>query len=81
MLPLKLLPGSAIALAVVCTMGGCYSPSGGMVPYTGAAQTYYSTERMAKSITLVDTRNGEVVFALEIPVGKQLTINFDEGGG
>ena len=49
--------------------------------YTGAAQTYFATERMPKTITLVDTRNGEVVFAMEIPVGKQLTIDFDKGTG
>ncbi|MHC4106724.1 MAG: hypothetical protein ACYSTY_01425 [Planctomycetota bacterium] len=80
-MPLKLLLGSTIALGVAGTMAGCYSPAGGMVPYTGAAQTYYSTERMPKTVTLVDTRNGEVVFAMEIPVGKQLTIDFDSGSG
>ncbi len=81
MLPLKLLLGSTIALAVASAMTGCYSPGGGMMPYTGAPTTYYSTERMPKTVTLVDTRNGEVVFAMEIPVGKQLTIDFDEGTG
>lgn len=40
--------------------------------------TYVSNAHAPKTITLVDTRTEEVVFALDIPVGQQLVINFDD---
>lgn len=71
---------------VVCSAGvtlcGCYSPSGGFLARSGGPQTYYSTEIMQKTITMIDTRNGRVFFGpLEIPPGKQLVIDFDAGEG
>jgi hypothetical protein len=38
--------------------------------------TYNSTEQLQKTITIVDTRTEEPLFTMEIPVGKQLTIQF-----
>lgn len=81
------MPRSAAAFAIAATvtagftLGGCYSPKGGMMPYTGAAETYYSYAHRPATITLVDTRTDEVVFAIDVPAGKQLTIDFVEGDG
>ena len=69
--------GAALTLA----MTGCYSPGGGAFDFTGGSQTYYSTEARPTTFTLVDSRTNEILFAMEIPPGKQLTIDFDEGGG
>ncbi|MCW5775192.1 MAG: hypothetical protein KIS87_01925, partial [Phycisphaeraceae bacterium] len=40
--------------------------------------TYVSTPHTPQTITVVDTRTGESVFAMDVPVGKQLVINFDD---
>ena len=40
--------------------------------------TYVSTAHAPKTISIVDTRTDEVVFALDIPVGQQLVVNFDD---
>jgi hypothetical protein len=71
-----------LALGVIAvTLAGCHTPSGGIMPFTGGSTTYYSTEMMQKTVTLVDLRSGEVLFAIDVPVGKQLTIDFDKEEG
>ena len=40
--------------------------------------TYVSSAHAPKTITVVDTRTDEVVFAVDIPVGQQLVVNFDD---
>ncbi len=78
--------GSVLALAGVLavglTAGGCglayrpYFDPGG----SGAAideYTYVSTAHAPQTVTVVDTRTGESVFTVDVPVGEQLVINFD----
>ena len=72
---------ATILTASVAFLAGCYSPGGGWFPYTGGATTYSSTETRPTTVTIVDTRTGEAIFAMDIPVGRQLTIDFDEGSG
>ncbi len=40
--------------------------------------TYVSEPYSPQTITVVDTRTGESVFAMDVPVGQQLVINFDD---
>jgi hypothetical protein len=72
---LSLIVASTFALA------GCYGPRGAWSPYTGNGYTYESTEMKPVTITLIDTRTEQPFFKLEIPAGKQLTMNFLEGEG
>ena len=51
------------------------------MPYTGGSHTYYSTETLPKTVRLVDVRTDEVVFSVDVPPGKQLTLDFVEGAG
>ncbi len=60
---------------------GCYNPRGAFYPYVGQAVTYWSTEMKPTTITIIDTRTMEPFFTVEIPVGKQLVIDFKEGEG
>ena len=60
---------------------GCHMPHGGWFGGTGGSQTYYSTEARPTTINLIDVRTGESLFAMDIPPGKQLTIDLDEGEG
>jgi hypothetical protein len=78
---------SIIALSIVLSIpaiSGCkmYSP-GGNAFFNGpdSAATWESTEEFPKTITLIDTRSGENIFIMEIPVGKQLVIDFETGSG
>ena len=71
----------ALGLAASALLAGCYRPQGAWMPSTGAAATYFSYEMAPKSIRIVDLRSEEVVFAMDIPPGKQLTFDFVEGEG
>jgi len=68
-------------LAASATLAGCYSPSGGIYPRSGGGYTYVSSEMRPVTISVIDTRTEEPFFKFEIPAGKQLTMNFLEGGG
>ena len=60
---------------------GCYGPNPGFMTATGHPVTYYSTELKPTTITIVDERSQEVIFSVEIPVGRQLTVDFQNGKG
>jgi hypothetical protein len=77
--PLLALP---VALAIVAlTAPACHRPQGGLMAATGSSQTYASYETQPKTVKIIDLRNGEVVFAMDIPVGKQLSVDFLDGEG
>ena len=42
---------------------------------------YPSSVHNPKTLTIVDTRTSETIFTIDIPVGKQLVIDFEEGQG
>lgn len=75
------LATSVAASIATLLLAGCYGPTGGMYPQTGGGYTYVSTEMQPVTITVVDTRTDEPFFKLEIPPGKQLTMNFLDGKG
>ncbi len=70
----------SLALTTLCLVG-CYSPKGGVYPSSGAGYTYESSEMNPVTVAVIDTRTEEPFFKLEIPAGKQLTMNFIEGQG
>ncbi|MHC4082860.1 MAG: hypothetical protein ACYS15_16455 [Planctomycetota bacterium] len=70
-----------LSVAAAVILAGCYSPSGGLIKRRHAANTYYSTESYPATVTIVDTRTEEPFFTIEIPPGKQLTVDFQEGKG
>ncbi|MFM7051179.1 MAG: hypothetical protein ACKOYN_03470 [Planctomycetota bacterium] len=69
------------ALASTFALSACYGPRGAWMPHTGNGFTYVSSEMQPVTITLVDTRTETAFFKLDIPPGKQLTLNFLEGKG
>ena len=77
------LPTILLTLPVIF-ISGCkmYSP-GGNPFFNGpdSAATWESTEEFPKTITVIDTRSGEHLFVMEIPVGKQLVVDFETGSG
>lgn len=65
------LMGSALLLA------GCWTPGGR--PWSDDSYTYVSTEWQPQTISLIDTRTGQTVWSYEVPVGRQLVMQFYEG--
>lgn len=74
-----MLSGAALIGAGV--LSGCHRPQGALMSYSGGSRTYYSTESFPKTVTIYDQRSNEAVFAMDIPVGKQLTFDFVEDEG
>ena len=71
----------AFALAALPASTGCYQPGGGWFQTSGRGFVYISTPTRPVSITVIDTRNGEPFFHMDIPPGKQLTFKFIDHDG
>lgn len=71
----------SVALASSLVLGACHRPQGALMAATGSSQTYPSYETSPKSIHVLDLRTGEVIFAMDVPPGKQLSMDFVEGEG
>jgi hypothetical protein len=72
---------AALALTLMSTLFGvgCTMHDGGYMPSaagTWSPMTFQSTAAVPKTVAIVDTRTGETVFELDIPLGKQLSIEF-----
>jgi len=71
-------------LAFSALLTGCqmYKP-GGNAYFNGpnSAATWQSTEEFPKTVTLIDTRSGERLFIMEVPVGKKLVVDFIKDSG
>ncbi len=73
------LSGWLCAATAAIALSGCGGLGGGN--YSGAPHTWASEAHSPKVLTLQDTRTGEDVWTVEIPVGSWLTTRFLEGGG
>jgi hypothetical protein len=71
----------ACSLAASIAIIGCHRPQGAMMAYTGGSHTYYSTEDQPKTVRITDVRTNEVIFSMDVPAGKQLTMDFVPGEG
>lgn len=70
-----------LTISTMLLLCGCYYPRGAWYAHVGQAATYWSTESRPTTITILDTRTMEPFFTVEIPVGKELVLNFKEGEG
>ena len=69
---------------LLAMIAGCqlYTPGGNAFSNgPNSASTWESSEEFPKTVTLMDTRSGELLFVMEIPVGKKLVVDFMEDGG
>lgn len=72
----RLLAGAALC-APLC-LAGCWTEGGR--GYSNDSYTYISRTWEPKTISVIDTRTGQSVWTYEIPVGRQLNIEFFQGG-
>ena len=68
--------GLGVALMAVTLLTGCYSEGGPGVSLDQHA--YVSTTWQPKTVTLRDTRTGQALWSIDVPVGKKLVILFRE---
>lgn len=69
---------AALAVAALAA-GGCYYPGGPM--WSWDQFTYESTVWQPYTITLVDTRTGQTLWTVDVPVEQQLVMRFNDGQG
>lgn len=70
------IAGLSACLLTACKMPG-YSAGG---PQASLDQhTFPSTPDAPQTVTLVDWTTGEVIWTVDVPVGKQVTVRFYEG--
>ncbi len=70
-----------LTAVAVLALSACHSPKGGIMPYTGGTDVFYSGEYLPATITLMDTRTDEVIFAIDVPTGQQIVLQFLDGEG
>ena len=71
-----LLGASILATSL---LGACHMQGGSL--YSDDKHTYVSTSWRPWTVSLVDTRTGEAVWSMDVPVGRQLVVQFREGSG
>ncbi|MEL6498754.1 MAG: hypothetical protein AAFZ67_14135 [Planctomycetota bacterium] len=65
---------TALAAAVLLTSAGCYSIGG--VPASRDKFHYESHPHMPATVTILDTRTGEAIWSMDVPVGRKLALRF-----
>ena len=78
----RLALGFVLLAVVAFGSAGCsapYYPGGNF--RSANTFTYLSTTYSPKTISVVDTRTGEEIWTVDLPVGQQLTMQFVEGKG
>lgn len=65
----------AALLAATAISSGCYYEGGAL--RSNDRFTYASTSWQPKTVTIVDTRTGETLWSVDVPVGRQLVIDFN----
>lgn len=78
-LPRLIAAASLASLAGLCSCAGIGSEGGPLMSLDSF--TYVSTAWQPKTISLYDTRTGESLWSVDIPVGKQLWVGFRKGVG
>lgn len=67
----------AAVLAGAAVLPGCWVEGGR--GNSSDSFTYVSTEYQPKTVSLVDTRTGQAIWSYEIPVGRELVMEFYQG--
>ncbi len=71
---------TVLALFAAAMSGGGCASEGGM-GYSADRFVYRSHEWQPWTVSLVDTRTGESLWTVDVPVGRQLTLGFRQGAG
>lgn len=69
----------AVSAPVTSVLVGCQSEAGGY--WSDDRYVYVSRAWEPKTITLIDTRTGESLWSVDVPVGRELHMGFSKGTG
>ncbi|MFG0257481.1 MAG: hypothetical protein ACF8GE_06235 [Phycisphaerales bacterium JB043] len=77
---------SLITLGATVSLTGClkargFLPESNWYLSSRDLSSYISTSWMPQTVTIVDSRTGEAIWSVDVPVGRQVTIDFNTGGG
>jgi hypothetical protein len=70
---------ATILAAASCALIGCNTEGGR--GFSSDSYTYVSRTWSPKTVTLFDTRTGETLWSVDLPVGKQMSVGFRRGTG
>ncbi len=70
----RLLTGALLG-AMWAAATGCYFEGGPMA--SADRFTYVSTSWQPKTLSVIDTRTGETIWSVDVPVGKKLVMDFN----
>jgi len=73
----RILPIAVLPFLAILLLGGCYKEGG--IGISLDLSTYKSTSTQPKTLTLVDSRTGDTLWSVDIPVGQQCVVRFYEG--
>lgn len=78
--PSAILPRRRLGALLLCGAfltvgGGCYFEGGPMA--SADRFTYVSSSWQPKTVSLIDTRLGETIWSVDVPVGQKLVIDFN----
>ncbi len=76
----RALVRTALAACLTAGFAGCSSYDGGL-PYSADSFTYNSTPWRPYTVSLIDTRTGETLWLVDIPVEHTLKCAFKSGSG
>lgn len=68
----------ACVAAAIVSLAGCSTYKPGGSGFSDDTFTYYSLSHQPVTVAIVDTRTGQTVWTYEVPVGRQLTISFQD---
>ncbi|MBL8991376.1 MAG: hypothetical protein JNJ48_07330 [Phycisphaerae bacterium] len=69
----------AVLLCAAAAAGGCWAPGG--PGYSGDQYCYESHSYQPWTVSIIDTRTGQTVFSMDVPVGRELVFKFYEERG
>lgn len=72
------LSGTALALSLAA-LTACTGPGGSF--YSDDRFTYVSNSWQPWTVSVIDTRTGETIWSVDVPVGQQLVVAFIKGTG
>ncbi len=76
------MPRLLTLLALAALLSGCYSSfSPGGNSFSNNHFTYASDAWSPKSVELIDTRTGQTLWSVDVPVGKKITMKFERNLG
>ncbi len=83
---IQIVATTAVATGALSTLSGClrekrFLPESNWYLGSRDIATYASTSWLPQTVNVIDTRTGETIWSIDVPVGQQVVVDFNAGGG